>query len=271
MNGPNPQKGAVVSIDRQRRAVQDLIIGDKSIAQIARESGVSERTIRRWRDRPEVRSALLHRQKEPSEPAGSIIPAQYQPATPSRAHQPSGQGAVRDALRLPADASELDWFLIGKTYPPPGMDPEQSSLIFQIVARGNPLVIAANRAGFGDDEPEIWRSRAKEDPRWLDWFTAVGMALGAAIDRLGQRVQDGMSGWQGSARQLISLRPDVFNVKDLMTSVGNSSLDQLDADSLLSVIEVQIKRSKGQKIESRPSDEVIPLSETGMNDEEGEP
>ena len=80
-----------------------------------------------------------------------------------------------------------------------------------------------------------------------------------------------MSGWQGSARQLISLRPDVFNVKDLMTSVGNSSLDQLDADSLLSVIEVQIKRSKGQKIESHPSDEVIPLSETGMNDEEGEP
>lgn len=263
MRGPNPQKGAVVSIDRQRRAIQDLIIGDKSMRQIARETGVSEWTIRQWRKRGEVQDAIESRSDANALPSPS--PTREDPAPPK--YQPTGEGAVYDALALSPRASEADWAELGRAYPPPGMAPERSAVIFRAIARGNPLLIAANRAGFGDEEPELWRSRAKEDPRWLAWHTAIGMAQGAAIDRLGQRVQEGMSGWQGAARQLIALRPDVYNIKDLATSVGASSLDQLDADSLLAVVETQLQRARGESRPSRPTDETLPLSETGMDDD----
>jgi len=255
MRGPNPQKGAVVDMARQQRAIQSLIIGDKSINEIAREAGVSPSTVHRWRARGEMQDALAGR--------AGVTDA----GTPAPKYHPSGRGAVVDALAIDPNASDVDWAELGRAYPPPDMDPAQSALIFRAIARGSPLVVAANRAGYGDDEPELWRSRAKEDPRWLAWHTAIGMALGAAIDRLIRRVNDGMSGWQGAARLLEALRPDVYDIKNFYGSVGASSLDQLDADSLLAVVETQLQRARGETRPSRPTDETLPLAETGMDDD----
>lgn len=259
MKGPNPQKGAVVSEDRMKRAIQDLLIGDKSIMQIARETGVSDRTIRRWRDRPEVVNALID--KNPSK-----LSPKMKTDLPVVPVPPSGIGATHDAIRMPPGASSMDWSQIGRTYPPPDMTKDQSALIYMWVARGNPFIVAANRAGYGDEEPEVWRSRAKEGGRWQDWYIGLTMAMGAALDRLGQRVQEGMAGWQGAARQLIALRPDIYNVKDMNAGIGTSSVGDMDADSLLQVVEVQMRRVRKQRVAADVSDECLPLEATGMKE-----
>jgi len=178
--------------------------------------------------------------------------------------EPGGQGAMRDALEISQGDPAVRWRRLGMWYPPEGMLAEQSALIFLCVATGIPLPVAAQRAGFGAGEPEVWRSKGKESKDWEEWWAALKMAEAWAMGNLCFRVMAGGTGWQGAARQLVAINPSVFVIKDSGLVVQSSSVEGLDTDALKDMV----RRQLGVGEETEVADEVMPLSETGMEEDE---
>lgn len=177
---------------------------------------------------------------------------------------PTGTSAVEDALSINQAESPDAWVALGKAYPAPDMHSARSGVIFGCVCTGMPVSVAAQRAGYGPAEPEVWRSRARDGGRWEDWWTALNMACAWAMGNLCARVIGGMAGWQGAARQLIAIAPDVFNIKDNVGGSITSSVDGMDNATLISIVQHQIQREEGIKPDVVVADDVMPLSETGM-------
>jgi len=171
---------------------------------------------------------------------------------------------MRDALEISQGDPAVRWRRLGMWYPPEGMLAEQSALIFLCVATGIPLPVAAQRAGFGAGEPEVWRSKGKESKDWEEWWAALKMAEAWAMGNLCFRVMAGGTGWQGAARQLVAINPSVFVIKDSGLVVQSSSVEGLDTDALKDMV----RRQLGVGEETEVADEVMPLSETGMEEDE---
>ena len=177
---------------------------------------------------------------------------------------PSGEGAVDDALTINQAESPDAWVALGKAYPAPGMSASRSAVVFGCVCTGMPVGVAAQRAGYAPAEPEVWRSRARDGGQWGDWWTALNMASAWAMGNLCARVIGGMAGWQGAARQLIAIAPEVFNIKDGVAGAITSSVDGLDNATLISIVQHQMLREEGKRPEVIVAEDVMPLSETGM-------
>lgn len=246
-------------VETIRHSVKRVTIDGLPLRKAARESGVPVSTLGGW----------VQRFSGFVDDDGVAPNAPTKDWTEELAPGERPGNAVEAALRLPPGATPDDWATIGRRYPPGRhMTSAQSAAIFHAVAMGAPMAIAAGRAGFSDGDVEIWRSRAKDGAPWEDWYTALKMCFNALIVELGRKCVAGFAGWQGAARQLIALRPDIFNVKESRGDIGGSSIEGLDQASLLALVDKQVDRLKGgdNQRAQRPPCVIVPLHDTGMDD-----
>ena len=258
----NTRHGAAHSVDEMRSAVA-RVDGGESIASVAREIGVDRKTVYKWIERCRRPLKALPSQ---TYPGPSSLPANPDPALIAAGVPP----IVAAALSVELDADPAVWRGIGERYPLTGvLTAVQSGVLFAAAAIGTPLGIAAARAGVGEGEPTVWDSRAAEGAEpYSSFMIALHQCSASALIRLGIRQAEGMSGWQGAARQLAALRPDLYAIRDRATGVELTSLDAMDQDQLLSIVDQQLARIRGGADAVAPvSAEVLPLTATGMNDD----
>jgi len=258
----NTRHGAAHHIDEMRAAVARVDNGE-SVASVARSYGVSRKCIYQWIERCRRPLAAL-----PTEcyQGSAAMPVNPDPALIAAGVPP----IVAASLAVGLDADPAVWRGIGEQYPLTGvLTAVQSGVLFAAAAIGTPLGIAAARAGVGEGEPTVWDSRAAEGTEpYASYMIALHQCSASALIRLGIRQAEGMSGWQGAARQLAALRPDLYAIRDRATNVELTSLDAMDQDQLLSIVDQQLSRIRGGADAVAPvSTEVLPLSTTGMNDD----
>lgn len=238
---------------------RDRLAAGEGVRAVARDMGLPVSTVSRWNQ---------HAKRATS--SGGVWPPPPPPPPPEPteepAWRPSGAGPVEDGLAIPQRATVDDWGALGRAYPPPGMGAERSSVVFSAIAAGIPLQVAAQRAGYAASEGDVWASRARDMPGWSAWWSALGMACAWAQVNLCARVMDGMAGWQGAARQLVAINPDVFNIKDQLAGIGGNSIEGVDNKTLYEMCARQMQRMDGQQPAVVVAADVLPLSETGMDE-----
>lgn len=257
--------------------VRDRLAAGEGVLAVARSEGIPKSTVSNWR-----RYAERHNGQVP----GSVHefesiprPPPFVPRPTAEAAEPaddagpvewipSGRGAVIDGLSISQRQRVHSWYYLGGVYPPPEMTPEQSAVVFEAVASGVPVPVAAQRAGFTAAEGEVWASRARDVPGWREWWTALGMASAWAQANLCHRVIEGMAGWQGAARQLIAINPDVFNIKEQVNAAVGNSVEGVDNRTLLEICARQLERADGRVPAAEVAEEVLPLAETGMAEDD---
>lgn len=258
----NTRHGAAHSVDEMRSAVA-RVDGGESIASVAREIGVDRKTVYKWIERCRRPLKALPSQ---TYPGPSSLPANPDPALVAAGVPP----IVAAALIVDLDADPAVWRGIGERYPLEGvLTSVQSGVLFAAAAIGTPLPVAAARAGVAEGEPSVWDSRAREGTEpFGSYMLALHQCSASALIRLGIRQAEGMSGWQGAARQLAALRPDIYAIRDRATGVELTSLDAMDNDQLLSIVDDQLARIRGGAEAQTPvAEDVLPLSTTGMDDD----
>ena len=277
MASQQPRKGALRKVADMRAAAQ-MVKDGTPIAQVARTYGVSRQTVYDW-----VKRTKHREQWGWGAPASSGVPIDELPKVPvipDREVPPQevrGDPAlieagvppiVADALSIPIDASPDSWRIIGRRYPLPGMTATQGGVLFEVVSSGTPIPVAAARAGFAEGEPEVWEGRGRDGVEpYKSFMLALHQASSAALIRLGFRQSEGMAGWQGAARQLAALRPDIYAIKDRDKLNDANSLDGLDLDQLMGIVDSQLTRLKGgAKVEV--GEDVMPLAVTGVDDDD---
>ena len=266
-----PRKGALRTVADMRRAAA-LVKQGTPIAQVARSYGVSRQTVYDWVKRAkavESRGAPVPLEDLPRVP---VVPEREVPPQDVRGDPALIEAGVppivADALSIPIDASPDSWRIIGRRYPLPGMTATQGGVLFEVVSSGTPIPVAAARAGFAEGEPEVWEGRGRDGVEpYKSFMLALHQASSAALIRLGFRQSEGMAGWQGAARQLAALRPDIYAIKDRDKLTDANSLDGLDLDQLMGIVDSQLTRLKGgAKVEV--GDDVMPLAVTGVDDDD---
>lgn len=266
-----PRKGALRTVADMRRAAA-LVKQGTPIAQVARSYGVSRQTVYDWVKRAkavESRGAPVPLEDLPRVP---VVPEREVPPQDVRGDPALIEAGVppivADALSIPIDASPDSWRIIGRRYPLPGMTATQGGVLFEVVSSGTPIPVAAARAGFAEGEPEVWEGRGRDGVEpYKSFMLALHQASSAALIRLGFRQSEGMAGWQGAARQLAALRPDIYAIKDRDRLTDANSLDGLDLDQLMGIVDSQLTRLKGgAKVEV--GDDVMPLAVTGVDDDD---
>lgn len=270
-----PRKGALRTVADMRRAAA-LVKQGTPIAQVARSYGVSRQTVYDWVKRAkafESRGAPVPLEDLPRVP---VVPEREVPPQDVRGDPDLIEAGVppivAEALSIPIDASPDSWRVIGRRYPLPGMTPTQGGVLFEVVSSGTPIQVAAARAGFAEGEPEVWDGRGRDGVEpYQSFMTALHQASSAALIRLGFRQSEGMAGWQGAARQLAALRPDIYAIKDRDRGVDASSLDGLETEQLLAIVDSQLTRIKGGEKTADVGTDVMPLAVTGVDDESEQP
>ena len=265
-----PRKGARMCSDDMRQAA-DRVAAGETVSSVARTYGVTRQTIYDWVHRVQACPAQPTR-TEPAEPPRATAgePQEQRYGLDPALVEAGVPVLIAEALCVPIDATQQAWRRIGARHPlDDSMTPRASGMIFEAVAAGTPIKIAAARAGIPEGEPEVWASRAQEhEEPYAAYSTALNMCAASALIRLGLRQSEGLSGWQGAARQLAALRPDVYAIRDVNKGVELSSLDGLPTDQLLSIVDAQLARMRGGAQESPVATEVLPLDATGVDEDE---
>lgn len=255
-------------------AAIDLLIAGASARSVAASLGISrERANKLMRD-PRVVEAKESRARKSRELSRRIA---YQtggtygaPGEPQPKPLPKTSDLFAGALAIPLCCDPAAWRELGERYPLTGvLSPEQSGVIFERVAFGVPVPIAASRCGCEEGDPAVWTSKARqgEEP-YTTYCRVLGMASASAIEWLTSRVREGGMGWQGAAKLLQSLRPDFYARKEDVGEAQVSSIDGLDTDKLIDLVEDQIAAYRGRKVRPRPTKKVVvPLRVTGCDDE----
>lgn len=256
--------------------VRDRLAAGEGVLAVARSEGLPKSTVSNWgryarRHDGAVPGSVHEFETIPRPPP--FKPRERPPTVPHEAVEaplpewiPSGGGPLKDALSITQKHPARSWATLGGAYPPPEMMAEQSAVVFEAVARGVPIPVAGQRAGFSAAESEVWASKAKDAPGWKGWWVALGMACAWAQANLCARVIEGMAGWQGAARQLIAINPDVFNIKTEAAAAVGNSVEGVDNRTLLEICARQIERAEGRTPAAPVADDVLPLSETGMDE-----
>lgn len=245
------QKGAKISVENQREAVYAIEHGGETMAAVARRFGVSRTSVRRWCIRLGAAVATSARRKR-----GDLA---VSPAT-----KPT---TIVDAALAVQSGESNDWTAVAEYAPPEIATRDQAAIMFNAIAGGVPVAIAAQAAGIPDGEPAVWASRAKQKQEpFASWQTAINSCQAAALIALCQRVVEGMAGWQGSARQLTALRPDIFRLRDMTENLSSSTVEGIDAAELLSIVKDQIAEMDGDRRADIADAVIVPLAETGVDD-----
>lgn len=255
-------------------AAIDLLIAGASARSVSASLGISRERARALMRDPrvvEAKEAKARKSRELSRRIAYQTGGTYgTPGEPAPKPLPKTSDLFSGALSIPLRSDPATWRELGERYPLTGvLTAEQSGVLFERVAFGIPVPIAAVRCGCEEGDPAVWTSRARQGEEPFSSFCqALSMAAANAIEWLVDRVRDGGMGWQGAAKLLQALRPDIFAVKDSRDEVSVSSIDGLEAEKLVALVEDQIAAFRGRKARPKPSKKVVvPLRVTGVDDE----
>lgn len=235
------------------RAARERIEAGQSLRGVAREFGISPSTAARW--------------------AAGMVKAKEEKQITDSFQSVRSPDLIAAALSIPIDSAQGEklWAEFGRAHPPRGLDPEQSARVFEAVAFGLSFPLAFEAAGLKGGDAEVYAARCKEgiEPE-ASFFRALKIARAWIVMRATRRVSEGLGGWQGASRLLAALDPQNWGERPESESI-ESSLDSLTAEAILGICERQIAEMKGheRRYTALENPEIIPLSETGM-DEEGE-
>jgi hypothetical protein len=254
-------------------AAKELLIAGASARSVAVQLGLPRERVRKLSHDPDVVGAIEARDREKREATRRI---QRQIGLPSAARErrtqppvPAAGSMIARALAIPPRAGSEPWGDLGEAFTLEGMLPGQSRVLFERAADGIPIPLAAVRAGCAEGDPAVWESRANmgEEP-FLSYYRALLMASIAAVEELTFRVADGGMGWQGAAKLLGALRPDIYAVKDRTGGEQANSIEGLDDAQLIEIAREQLIEIDGIEV-PRVSGEkkIVPLHDTGMDDE----
>lgn len=237
------------------RAARDKLAEGETVRSVARSFGVSPSTVSRWG-------------------AGAVRVDPVEKERKAEIQNAQGSDVIGAALSVPLNSLEGEsvWAEYGRAHPVRGIAPDQAARIFEAVAYGLSFPLAFEAAGLKGGDAEIYQARCKEgiEPE-ASFFRALKICRCWLLMRASKRVSEGLAGWQGAGRLLGALDPANWGEKPDEFG-GESSLDDLTREAILEICERQIAAKRGAPLRynSIENPEIIPLSETGMNDDEGE-
>lgn len=281
-------RSATYPIELMRAAKAALLKPNCSLRELSRRLQIPRSTLRGWaaqlaREAPkylpptiatigtEASEAppLVDRDRAGDRACDDCADDQFE-APPARGRDKVEQYARFAPLDVPLNATPRGWASWGRAHPLPGFfNAAQAGRIFELAAMGVPFADAIDAAGGKGGDVEILQSnwKAGEQPSAC-WFEALKIAQGAFVARAAHRVFEGLMGWQGAAKMLAVLRPATWGDRlDIQTNQANSA-EGLDDAVLCDIVRRQLARAEGRPITSPVSEEVMPLSETGMEEKQ---
>lgn len=255
-------------------AAKDLLIAGASARSVAVKLGLPRERVRRLSHDPDVVGEIERRAAAKRAASRRIerqigLPRTERPRRDPVGAPPPDGGIVARALTIAPRSGTDPWRDLGEHFVLPGISALQSSVLFERVADGIPIPLAAVRAGCAEGDPAVWASRANtgEEP-YASYYRALLMASIAAVEELTARVAEGENGWQGPAKLLAALRPDIYAVKDRNPADQANSIEGLDDAQLIEIAREQLLEIDGiEQPLLQGEKKIVPLHSTGMDDE----